>query len=404
MFTMEKCFCVILIITFVSSRPAEFDALIGPFRQIRLAAFKFINNTSQQNLPILRARNKVQQVAEIAFPCPLNNTRSLQPPENVNKVRPGDIDVIAGLGDSITAGVGLMAINLLQIVLEYRGIAATAGGEASWRKYLTLPNILKVFNPNLTGFATATTLTLDPESRFNVGESGAVSEDIPYMAKVMIKRMMVDPNIDIQKHWKMVTLMIGPNDFCSQICFKNNLTAILEEHKSDLLQVLRILKYNLPRTIVNVIPPPNLEILIGFTGVPPKCKLTHLFECPCLFGPTSHNRQDIYIKLMQQWQNLDMEIVNSEEFDSDDFTVVVQPFTLDFFLPNSTEGVTDYSYLAEDCFHMSQKGNARIANALWNNIMEPVGQKSTRPVEILEKFNCPSEEHPYIFTRKNSVR
>ncbi|XP_968734.1 phospholipase B1, membrane-associated isoform X1 [Tribolium castaneum] len=402
MFTTKYFF--VLLFTFVTPRPAEFDALIGPFRQIRLAAFKFINSTGRENLPILRARNKVQQVAKIAFPCPLNNTRSPQPPENVNKVRPGDIDVIAGLGDSITAGVGLMAVNLLQIFLEYRGIAATAGGEATWRKYLTLPNILKVFNPNLTGFATATTLTLNPESRFNVGESGAVSEDTPYMAKVMIKRMVEDPSIDIHKHWKMVTLMIGPNDFCSQICYKNNLTAILEEHRNDLLQVLRILKYNLPRTIVNVIPPPNLEILIGFTGVPPKCELSHLFECPCLFGPTSGNRQDIYIKLMKLWQKLDMEIVNSEEFDSDNFTVVLQPFTLDFFLPNTTKGVTDFSYLAEDCFHMSQKGNARIANALWNNIMEPVGQKSTRPVEIFEKFNCPSQERPYIFTRKNSVR
>lgn len=67
----------------------------------------------------------------------------------------------------------------------------------------------------------------------------------------------------------------------------------------------------------------------------------------------------MYVKLMKKWQNLEAEIGNSEEFDNEEFTVVVQPFTLDFFLPNTKEGVTDYSYLSEDCFHMSQKGNAR---------------------------------------------
>jgi hypothetical protein len=174
----------------------------------------------------------------------------------------------------------------------------------------------------------------------------------------------------------MVTFMIGPNDFCSEICFEKNLTATLERHRKDLIQVLTILKINLPRTIVNLIPPPSrcscfgnqnasniilldLKILTELVGKSFACEISHLVECPCLFGPTSGNRQEIYFKLMEQWQQMDIEIGNSEEFDSDDFTVVVQPFTLDFPIPKTKTGSSDFSYLSEDCFHMSQKGNAR---------------------------------------------
>lgn len=65
-------------------------------------------------------------------------------PESVHKLRPGDIDVIAAMGDSLTAGAGAFADSVLQIVVENRGIAAAGGGQGTWRQYLTLPNILKV--------------------------------------------------------------------------------------------------------------------------------------------------------------------------------------------------------------------------------------------------------------------
>jgi hypothetical protein len=36
-----------------------------------------------------------------------------------------------------------------------------------------------------------------------LGEVAAVSEDTPYMAKVLVKRMKANPNIDVNKHWKV---------------------------------------------------------------------------------------------------------------------------------------------------------------------------------------------------------
>lgn len=40
--------------------------------------------------------------------------------------------------------------------------------------------------------------------RFNVGEIGAMSKDIPYMAKVLVKRIKADPKVDLKKDWKVI--------------------------------------------------------------------------------------------------------------------------------------------------------------------------------------------------------
>lgn len=39
-------------------------------------------------------------------------------------------------------------------------------------------------------------------NRFNVAEIGAMSRDIPHEAKILVKRMRSDPNVDLKRHWK----------------------------------------------------------------------------------------------------------------------------------------------------------------------------------------------------------
>ena len=64
------------------------------------------------------------------FPCSLAHTsgrRSMKRPNSVHKLRPGDIQVIGNLGDSLSAGTGAMARSALQIAIEYRGVAWSGG-------------------------------------------------------------------------------------------------------------------------------------------------------------------------------------------------------------------------------------------------------------------------------------
>lgn len=100
------------------------------------------------------------------FLCDLNiGARSSTPPDNINEVKPGDIDVIAALGDSITAANGALSSGLLHLFIENRGISWSIGGRDYWGKYLTLPNILKLYNPNLYGYSVGDGLTVERTSR-----------------------------------------------------------------------------------------------------------------------------------------------------------------------------------------------------------------------------------------------
>jgi hypothetical protein len=81
--------------------------------------------------------------------------RSERVPTSVHKLKPGDIDVIGGIGDSLTASNGAFALDGVQTLLESRGVSWSVGGRNNWRKFLTLPNIIKVYNPKLYGYSVA---------------------------------------------------------------------------------------------------------------------------------------------------------------------------------------------------------------------------------------------------------
>jgi len=78
--------------------------------------------------------------------------RSLSIPNNVHRLKPGDIDVVAGLGDSLVAGSGAMEEYAVGTFIEARGVSWCVGGQGSWRQFLTLPNILKVYHEMLEMF------------------------------------------------------------------------------------------------------------------------------------------------------------------------------------------------------------------------------------------------------------
>lgn len=61
----------------------------------------------------------------------------------------GDINVIAAIGDSLTAASGASSKSFADLFVENRGLAWSIGGQWNWRNATTLPNILKEFNPKV---------------------------------------------------------------------------------------------------------------------------------------------------------------------------------------------------------------------------------------------------------------
>uniref|UniRef100_A0A2S2QCE3 Phospholipase B1, membrane-associated n=1 Tax=Sipha flava TaxID=143950 RepID=A0A2S2QCE3_9HEMI len=291
--------------------------------------------------------------------CNTNGTRSATRPSSVHELRPGDIDVIGAVGDSLTVGTGSFSFILPQLMVDHRGVSWTGGGQGTWKEFLTLPNILKVFNPKLIGYAYGDSLAEERFSQFNVAEVGALSKDTLFMTKELVKRIKMDKRVNLNDDWKMISLMLGSNTICLEICYIDY-TKYAEKHRENILSALLYIKENLPRTLVNIILSPNLKILLEFNNLPPICSLTHIVECPCLYATQYKDKLPEFIKLMTRFQEIEKEIVEIEELkDKEDFAVVLQTFTEHITFPVNRFNSTDTSYLSSDCFHFSQKGYAR---------------------------------------------
>ncbi|XP_034108907.1 phospholipase B1, membrane-associated [Drosophila albomicans] len=402
---------LVVAIAVVTSQRTSLDvALRNAYRPLRLLGLAISGRSGDQveNVQRLKDAGKTQNLGArtrslVQF-CDAEHgpgRRSDQRPTSVHRLRPGDIDIIGAMGDSLTAGNGIFASNLAHVTVENRGASWSIGGQYNWRKYLTLPNILKEFNPDLYGYSLKDGLSTERSSRFNVAELAAMSRDMPYMAKVLVKRLQRDPHVNMTHDWKLITLFIGNNDFCTDICFYPKPEVTIANHEKNMLQTYRYLRDHVPRLMINVAPVPNLRFLTNLSGLPPICYSTLRFECPCLLGK-SKAHLDYYEDIMKRWIAKDYEIINLPEFNTETFTINAQPFSQFKDFPRTQTGETDTRFFSEDCFHLSQRGHAAAANAMWNNMLELPGEKSSFNPQIFEKFLCPSEQHPYLITRINS--
>lgn len=165
-----------------------------------------------------------------------------------------------------------------------------------------------------------------------MAEIGAVSSDMPYMAKALVKRLKTDPRVNFKKDWKLITLSIGGNDICSFVCLMKNPESLPKKHRVSLTKALRYLRDNLPRfdgffdsffslkigfseeglllihlgwvqvpqflffrTFVNVVSVPSVETVMLLKSKPDSCRFIHRGECSCWVGTinnvTSQSRQ-----------------------------------------------------------------------------------------------------------------
>jgi hypothetical protein len=90
------------------------------------------------------------------------------------------------------------------------------GGQDTWRKYLTLPNILKEYNPKLYGYSLENIEANKGQDllKFNLAKAYTLSSDAVRQTRELIDKMKIDRNIDIRSDWKLVTYLTGSNNFC----------------------------------------------------------------------------------------------------------------------------------------------------------------------------------------------
>nr|XP_046269347.1 phospholipase B1, membrane-associated [Scatophagus argus] len=335
------------------------------------------------------------------FSC-VNTPPSNSVPTSAHRLRPADIKVVAALGDSITAGFGAKAKNLLQLRTEYRGVSWSIGGDETLETVTTLPNILKKFNPTIKG---ASKEKGKDQTGFNVAVSGARISGIPGQVQRLIDTMKNDSTVDFENDWKLVTLLIGGNDLC-QYCYDRT-TLSPQNYSHHLMTSLDMLYKEVPRTIVNVVEILEIEGLRRIKSQALGCNFIQQYICPCFLLAAEDSPELAEMIMINRELQIETErvVYGGRYDDREDFAVVVQPFFKNTIVPLNADGKPDSTYFSVDCFHFSERGHAEMAAALWNNMLEPVGKKQTYNnfTSIRSNIRCPTEEHPYIFTKLNSL-
>ncbi|CAB1339922.1 unnamed protein product [Coregonus sp. 'balchen'] len=273
---------------------------------------------------------------------------------------------------------------------------SNVGGDENLTTVTTLPNILREFNPSLTGFSVGKGKEHTPQAFLNQAVAGGKAKDIPEQVRALVARMKNDSRIHFQEDWKVITLFIGGNDMCDY-CY-NSLFYSTDNYVRHIRESLDYLHKQVPRALVNLVEPlyiPVLRQMHTDLNADLKCPtwLVNIL-CPCVISPKEGSVALHQLDgLNRDYQRGLHELVESGRYDThNNFTVVLQPFLRDIVVPQTEDGRPDRTYFSPDCFHLSQKSHTLMARALWNNMLEPLGKKTVQlyfddgiPV------NCPSK-------------
>ncbi|CAI2357855.1 unnamed protein product [Caenorhabditis sp. 36 PRJEB53466] len=269
-------------------------------------------------------------------------------------------------GNVNSAGNGAGALTPLGVFLQYRGLSFQAGGDANLEEHITIPNILKKYNPDLFGYSTGIGDEHNYDvARLNVAVAGALASELPRQA------------FHLERSPQYASVFIA--------------------------EAIQIIYDNVPRVIVSLTNVFHLEILRETDRGRYFCSALHKFQCPCVSDLFVN--KSVLANAVNEYNYYEMQMQTSGRFEKDDFTLVVQPFLSNTTEPSRINGEFNKEFFAPDCFHFSQWGHALIASHLWSNIIEPVGYKSTTVNLTIPALplSCPEKNCPFFRTPKNSV-
>ncbi|KAG0170907.1 hypothetical protein DFQ30_001795 [Apophysomyces sp. BC1015] len=322
--------------------------------------------------------------------CPALTPRS-PPATDARDLRPDDIKIVAGLGDSLMAGFGAAGIQGSSIVNlsslhEIRGISYAVGGDDG---AITIPNFVKRYSPTLAGASVGEHLVefcygaicppfqyRPSQDKLNAAQSGALAMDLEHELNYLLPALKNFPGINYKTDWKMINIQIGSNDQCGS-CI-DTLVDILtpEKYGSYLDKALSRIHQNVPRVLVNLIGVFNVSGVYTVTTGQKYCEpfkftdfIFNKIECPCALDKKYHATMDnVAAGYDQQVRSLYQKY---KALSNENFAVMYTPAPI-----NVTSFPVD-GFSNIDCFHPSTKGHQWIAKTVWNTLFEPQTNKPT---------------------------
>jgi len=320
-------------------------------------------------------------------------------PTSVHQLTIADIDVVAAIGDSLTAAFGAQATSIFNLFNDYRAVSWSGGGVGTVATSLTLPNFIKAYNPKVLGASTGTGAATTPQAVLNQAVTGALFQELMSQAQTLRSLLLANSSYNFANSWKLITLLIGPNnlcDVCEDYTFNNAVA-----YRANVEAVLDWIGLNIPKVFINLVP--SLDVTLLYPLSEGLCGLLHGFECACAVSSDPAVRANVSA-VVAQYYTASVDLANQAKYTQNDtWTVVVQPFLKDTTIPKLSNGDYDLSYFAPDCFHFSEKAHQCAAISLFNNMYEDVGSKSTA-FKVGELIECPQPSPDYIKTVKNSAK
>lgn len=350
------------------------------------------------------------ELGEVLWDCP-PFAESETVPTNVHSLRPGDVKILAALGDSITAGFGIRATTPARVLVPNRGESFSIGGDQSLDEgVITLTNIIRKFNPNVTGFSICARTREHKDSGFNVAVPGATNRGLEGQATELINKMLTWEGIDYHHDWKIITLFIGGNDLCRSCTAVGGEMFSPDAYRDGIKAALDLLHRHVPRAFVNLQAMLDISMVPDLThpGQEELCDQLHRAECPCAVEERENNGTGTFNLTLRERQleyfDKINELVTSGVYDNrSDFTVILQPHLRDYTVPQYANGSYVMDFIAPDCFHPSVLAHQTFAYMLWNLMLTPVESKPFKfDPEQYPKYLCPTEENPFFYTYKNS--
>ncbi|XP_019404135.1 PREDICTED: phospholipase B1, membrane-associated [Crocodylus porosus] len=187
--------------------------------------------------------------------------------------------------------------------------------------------------------------------------------DLLDQARDMVQRMKQSQIIDFQNDWKLITIFFSTEDPCPPCASVYQGTHSLDSMER-LKGILDFLYEELPKTFVNLVDSTELVISSLVRGTQNKTSDTSWKQCSC---SKERSRLD---DVILRWSYQGRQVMGSS--------------------------------ISKTQVELAEGEHAALGVILWNNMMEPVGQKESYHFTEMLQARCPSQEHPYFFTYKNS--
>ncbi|KAI8875872.1 hypothetical protein K501DRAFT_201698 [Backusella circina FSU 941] len=308
--------------------------------------------------------------------CPALSPRT-SPAKDITDLRIDDINIVAGLGDSIMAGFAMMGVDYqgtgiinVSAVSEYRGNSYAMGVDTG---AVTLPNFVKHYNSKVQGGSVLSHLASFcngdscgfPETIYrplrdnlNGAQSGAVAMNLNFELDYLIPRMKsYILSTSYKNDWKMITIQIGSNDQCAS-CNSTIMDKVTPEAYANYVEAaIERIKSEIPKTVVNLFGTFKVSGVFPLTAGQSYCVpngfLQNTIECSCSSSAENLAKMDA----LSDAYNVKLQSIADKYKGTANGTFAVMyspaPIQISSFPVDALSNV--------DCFHPSLKGHQWIA-------------------------------------------